>query len=154
MLGLGCFDKHDVGSCTGIPVRPFDRLVQSQRGTCVGSGDDEHVVVQTGVDCSMECLFEHRSIDKLLIGQVAAPFREGLVLQLDGRHPSGVVLADGTDNVRHRPVAGVGVGDERYIAEHSDYHSCPFGHLSLGNQAEVGQSESRGCHASAGQVGT
>ncbi len=84
---------------------------------------------------------------------MATPLRKHLILQLDRGDTGVVVLPHGANNVEPGAVAGVGIGDQRHIAERGDDHPRALGHLGLGDEADVGQREARRRHAGSGQVG-
>ena len=145
-------DEDDVRTRLGVPIRPLDRGLQSERGPRVGPRDDEQVVVIASVERGGQRLFELRGVDDVLVGQVPAAFREHLVLQLDCRDTGLLVETDGAHHVHRCAVAGVGVGDQRDIAEHADEHPGALGHLGGGDQSDIRQAEPGGRHAGAGHV--
>src|SRR5258705_10307123 len=56
-------DKDNVRAGPRVPVAPFDGFVESQRGSRVGAGNDEKVVVGAGVEGGGEFLLKDRGID-------------------------------------------------------------------------------------------
>jgi hypothetical protein len=72
---------------------------------------------------------------------------------VQGRDPGTFVLADGAHHVERCAIAGIGIGDQRDVTEHTGDHTGTLGHLGLGEQADVRQAEPGGGHARAGQVG-
>ena len=89
----------------------------------IGPCDDEHFVVRAGVQCRGQSLQERRRIDDPFVGQVAAALWKFLVLQLDCRDAGVLVLADGAYDVEWGAVAGIGVGEQRDVAERRDRSS-------------------------------
>jgi hypothetical protein len=69
--------------------------------------------------------------------RVAIVSWEGLVLELDRGDAGRLELAHGANDVDRGAVAGVGVGDQRHLAEGPHKHAGPLGHLGLGDQADV-----------------
>ena len=135
-----------------VSVGPFDRRVQPERGARVGARHHQEVVVGPGVQRGRQRLLEHRGVDHLLVRQMAAPLREHLIFQLDCGHPGRLVGADGAYHVHRCAVAGVGVGDERDIAQRVGDHPDSVGHFGRGDQPDVGQPEPRGGHARTGHI--
>ncbi len=83
---------------------------------------------------------------------MAAALRKFLVLQLDCRDTRVLVLPNGPHHVQRCAVTGVGVGDQRDIAEGGDHHPGAFRHLGLGDKTDVGQPESGRGDAGAREV--
>ena len=145
-------DEDHVRTGLGVSIRPLDRGVQAERSPRVGPRDDEQVVVGARVERGGQRLFELRGVDDVLVGQVPAAFREYLVLQLDCRDAGLLVEPDGAHHVHRCAVAGVGVGDQRDVAEHADQHPGALGHLGGGDQSDVRQAEPGRRHTGAGHV--
>ena len=149
---LRCLDENHVRTGSGVAIRPFDRGVQAERSSRVGPRDDEQVVVAAGAECGGQRLLELRGIDDALVLQVPAALGEYLVLQLDCRDAGLLVEPDGAHHVHRGAVAGVGVGDQRDVTEHTDQHPRALGHLGGGDQPDVGQPESGCRNTGAGHV--
>ena len=149
---LRSLDEYHVRARLRVPVGPLDRRVQSQRRARVGAGHDEQIVVGPGVQGGRQRLFEHRRIDDLFVRQMAASLGENLVLQLNRGNPGRVVGPDGAHHVHRRAVSGIGIGDERHVAQRADDHPGSFGHFARGGQADVGQPEPGRGHAGTGHI--
>jgi hypothetical protein len=83
---------------------------------------------------------------------VAATLGEYLVFQLDCGHTGCVVGADGAHHVHGCAVAGVGVGDQRNVAQRTGDHPDPLGHFARRDQSDVGQPEPRCGDTGTGQI--
>ncbi len=149
---LRSFDEEDIGARGRVAARPVDCFVDAQWSAGVRTGDDHKVVVGACLEGGVQLLGEFLGGDELLVGQVAALFRECLVLQVEGCYTGLLVFTHGARDVHRCAVAGVGVGDERDAVECGDHDAGPVGHLALGEQPDVGQAEPGDGHPCATEV--
>jgi len=94
-----------------------------------------------GVQGAASVCSKDRRVTDQLVGQVAATL--GKLWSSSGFRNTPSRMPDREYHVQRCAVTGVGVGDQRDIAEGGDHHAGKFGHLRWGDQTDVGQYGSR-----------
>ena len=136
LVRLRRLDECDVGTDVDGRIRTVDGLVQAQHGARIGTGDDQELVGAARLDGSADLRDELVARDHFLAFEVTASLGRHLVLDVDRRDASRLVLAHGARDVQFIAVARVGIGDHRDI-DRPRHHTGVVGHLRLRQQAEV-----------------
>ena len=151
-LALGRFDEQDVGAGLCVGLRAPQRLVEPQRGPCVGARDDQEVRRGARIDRDLDLADHVRHRDHPPARRVTALLRELLVLELDRGDAGLLVAPHRAAHVEQPAVAGVRVGDHRRARELGDALDA-LDHLGVGREPRVRQAERRGDEAESGDVG-
>ncbi len=104
------FDEDRVDTEVARGLGSADRLVEADRGTCVGASGDVQVraVIECGPQLRQPLLTRH----DLLAGHVPAPLGPHLVFEEDAGRPRGLPHLDGADDVERVAVARVAIHDD------------------------------------------
>ncbi len=128
---------------------PRQRLVEPDGCSRVGACGDVQMraAIDRGTQLREPVLARH----DLLAGHVPAPLRPHLVLEEDPGRARGLPELDRAHDVQRVAVAGVAVDDDHRLGRGTAHAPRHFGHLDLGEVAEVRKTELRPRHAVARQ---
>jgi hypothetical protein len=88
---------------------------EAERRDGVRAGRDQEVATAAGLNGSAYEGDEPVTVDDILAIEMATAFGRDLILDVDPRHAAGLELPHGTSHVQLVAVAGVGIGEHRYV---------------------------------------
>jgi hypothetical protein len=142
VLGLRRLDEDDVGAGAQGRVGAGYRLVEAGDGSRVGARDNRKVLVAAGGNRSTDLCQVILAGDDLLAFEMAAFFREFLVLDVDPRNTAAFEFPHRTKDVELVAITGVGISDHRHL-DCGDQTAGIGYHLRHRDEAEIGVSQTR-----------
>ncbi len=109
------FDEQDIGARLGELLSPFDRGLEALDRAGVRARDDLEIRILARVGGRADLVEHFRQWRHRLAGEVAAAFREGLVLDLDGIRAGAFQRAHGVPCIDGIAESGVDVHDEGQV---------------------------------------
>ena len=130
--------EDDVGAGIDVALHALDGGAEPLDGLGVAAGDDPEVGVGPRLDGGADLTDHLVGGDERLTVEMAATFRELLVLDVDSRRARAFELVDVAHRVQGAAVAGVAVDDERYAGRGVVDIAHRLRHLGKRDHAHVG----------------